>query len=266
VGYRGKVREREEARRLRASGKTVAEIAAALGVAKSSVSLWVRDVPFTPSKRRWGPQRRPNPASARKQAEIAECDALGRERIGALNVDAFLAAGVALYAGEGSKTDGSVKFANTDPAMLEFFCAWLRAFFAVDEARLRVSVYLHEGLDLDAAESHWSRVTGIPRSQFRRAYRAVADATMRTVKHRFGCCYVTYSCSRTHRQIMGLIRALLSSCAYSGVAQSAERSAVNRIVVGSSPTPGALPPALTLGHVPASERSTFASDEKSSRP
>ncbi len=104
MGYRGKVREREEARRLRASGKTLAEIAAALGVAKSSVSLWVRDVPFTPSKRRWGPQRRPNPASARKQAEIADCDALGLAQLGVLSEQAFLAAGIALYAGEGSKT------------------------------------------------------------------------------------------------------------------------------------------------------------------
>ena len=62
--------------------------------------------------------------------------------------DAFLAAGVALYAGEGAKTDGNVRFANTDPEMVRFFCAWLRRFFAPDESRLRVRVYLHEGLDL----------------------------------------------------------------------------------------------------------------------
>jgi len=35
-----------------------------------------------------------------------------------------------------------VKFANTDPDMVAFFCAWLRHFFDVDEARLRLSVYL----------------------------------------------------------------------------------------------------------------------------
>src|ERR1700676_3932697 len=36
---------RAEARRLRAQGADYEEIAAALGVAKSSVSLWVRDLP-----------------------------------------------------------------------------------------------------------------------------------------------------------------------------------------------------------------------------
>jgi hypothetical protein len=32
---------------------------------------------------------------------------------------------------------------------------------------VRISVYLHEGLDRDTARSHWSQVTGVPLSQFR---------------------------------------------------------------------------------------------------
>ena len=91
------------------------------------------------------------------------------ERIGALSDDAFLAAGAALYAGEGAKRDGKVTFANTNPAMVAFFCAWLRRFFAIDESRLRVRVYLHEGLDLDAAERFWSEVTGDPCDAVQRA-------------------------------------------------------------------------------------------------
>jgi hypothetical protein len=59
-----------------------------------------------------------------------------------------------------------VKFANTDPRMIVFYCAWLRRFFEIDEARLRVRLYLHEGLDLAAAVAYWSELTGIPPSQF----------------------------------------------------------------------------------------------------
>ena len=219
MGYRGKLREREEARRLRAEGKTLQEIADTLDVSKSSVSIWVRDVPFTPSKRRYGPRRRPHPSHDRKLAEIVECDALGRTEIGELDEDAFRVAGVALYAGEGSKTEGAVVFANCDAEMMRFFCTWLRHCFEIDEGRLRVRVYLHEGLDLEAAHAHWSDVTLVPISQFGKAYRAAADETIRHNKHEFGCCYVKYSCTRTHRRIMGLSRALLSSRSYSGVAQ-----------------------------------------------
>jgi hypothetical protein len=211
VGYRGKLREREEARRLRAQGKTLQEIADRLDVSKSSVSLWVRDVPFTPSKRRYGAQRRPHPFHKRKLAQIAACDAEGIQRIGTLGEAAFLAAGVALYAGEGSKTDGAVKLANTDARIIAFFCAWLRAHFAIDESRLRVRLYLHQGLDLDGAEEFWSGVTGIPRAQFGKAYRAVPDVGIRHTKHIHGCPAVSYACITTHRRIMGLMRALLSS-------------------------------------------------------
>ena len=239
MGYRGKVREQEEARRLRAASLTLAEIADRLGVHKCSVSRWVRHVEFTPSPGRFGAKRRPHPWYGPKEQQIEEMNRAGVERLGELSEAAFLAAGTALYAGEGSKGDGKVNFANSDPAMVRFFCAWLRRFFDIDEARLRVSVYLHQGLDLEAAESFWSELTGVPRAQFGKAYRAVPDSSIRRNKHESGCVYVNYSCSRTHRKIMGLVRALLSSASYSGVAQLAERSAVNRVAVGSSPTPGA---------------------------
>jgi hypothetical protein len=65
MGYRGKLAEREKARHLRAEGATLAEIATTLGVAKSSASLWVRDVAVPGPARRTGPRRRsPMPFSA----------------------------------------------------------------------------------------------------------------------------------------------------------------------------------------------------------
>jgi hypothetical protein len=217
VGYRGKTELQEKARVLRAEGRTLADIAEVLGVAKSSVSLWVRNIEIEPIKRR--PSHRSgltHPQRLAKLAEIEECNRLGVERMGTLSDEAFLAAGVALYAGEGSKTDGSVVFANTDAGMVMLFCEWLRRFFEVDESRLRVRVYLHQGLDLDAAERYWSALTGIPRAQFRKPYRAQADPTIRRTKHEYGCVYVRYACSRTHREILGLVRALLSSNAIPG--------------------------------------------------
>jgi hypothetical protein len=95
--------------------------------------------------------------------------------------------------------------------MVRFFCVWLRHFFEIDESRLRGRVYLHEGLDIDRAERFWSGISGIPRAQFHVPYRAIADSSIRSNKHEHGCFYVVYSCSVTHRRIMGLTRALLTS-------------------------------------------------------
>ena len=151
--YRGKVKEQEAARVLRAEGHTLAHIAAKLGVSKSSVSLWVRDVPFTPSPRRHGPHRRPHPAHEAKLRQIEDLNRQGATRIGVLGDEEFFVAGVALYAGEGSKGVGEVRFTNSDPGMVRFFCARFRRFFDVDEQRVRGRIYLHEGLDLVATEA-----------------------------------------------------------------------------------------------------------------
>ena len=102
-----------------------------------------------------------------------------------------------------------------------------------------MKLYLHADLDLDAAIAFWASVTGIPAAQFSKPYRAVADATLRTNRHVFGCPGIVYSSTPTHRSVMGMIEAILSSPRPSGVAQLAEHATVNRVVVGSSPTPGA---------------------------
>jgi hypothetical protein len=210
MGYRGKRAEQRQARQLRRTGLPLTEIAVRLGVSKSSVSLWVRDVAFEPLPRvTRGRRRDPNALQRRRQAEIDRLVEEGRIRIGRLTAREFLVAGVALYAGEGAKRDGAVKFANTNPRMITFYCAWLRRFFDIDESRLRVRLYLHEGLDLAATIAFWSKLTGIPPVQFQKPYRAVPDPSIRHVKHVHGCVSIDYSCSSTHRSIMGLVAALL---------------------------------------------------------
>jgi hypothetical protein len=149
MGYRGKLAQRERARRLRATGLPLADIAARLGVSKSSVSLWVRDVTFDPRPRSTrGRSRAPNALQRRKQAEIARLLDQGRDRVGRLSEREFLVAGIALYAGEGSK--------------------------------------------------------------------AVPDPSIRQAKHVHGCVGIGYSCSATHRSIMGLVAALLGAGAIPG--------------------------------------------------
>ena len=184
-------------------------------------------------------RRGPNKLQRRKQAEIDELLEEGRRRVGRMTEQEFLLVGAALYAGEGSKSEGSVRFANTDPAMIALFCAWLRRFFEVDESRLRLRLYLHEGLDIESANAFWSELTGIPLSQFGKPYRADPDPTIRTAKHVNGCPSVIYGCTRTHRAVIGLVARAVILRSPSGVAQLAERRIVNPFVGSSSLPPGA---------------------------
>ena len=201
---------------LRAGGMTMPDIAQRRCVSKSGVSLWVRDVEFVPRPRVRVRRREPNVWQRRKQTEIEELSVEAATQIGRLSDREFLVAGAALYAGEGAKGDGVVLMANTNPHIIAFFCAWLRRFYDLDETRLRVRLYLHQGLDLDEATGYWSALTGIPPTQFGKPYRAVPDPSIRNAKHPRGVATVRYSCSRAHRSIMGLVHALLGDAAIPG--------------------------------------------------
>ena len=209
MGNAGKFEERARARQLRVQSWTLSEIASELGVSKGSVSTWVRDVEFVAKPRNRGhTSQRPHPLHVRKLAEIERCRVEADEFIGALSEREFLMFGLGLYAGEGSKTNGTVSMANTNPRLLRIFVTWLRRNFDVDESRLRAKLYLHEGLDVLGATEHWSDVTSIPVRQFRASYRAAADPTRRGSKHVHGCATVMYSCSTTHRRVMAMIEAI----------------------------------------------------------
>jgi hypothetical protein len=139
MGYRGKLAEQMRARELRAQSWTLQAIADELGVSKSSVSLWVRDVEFVPKPRNRGhPKQTAHPMKLRKQAELDQCRIDADEWARDVTERERFVYGLALYAGEGFKTDGTLGMANTSPIVLRFFVDWLRRFFDVDETRLRV--------------------------------------------------------------------------------------------------------------------------------
>ncbi len=217
MGYGGKWRERERARELRAQAWTLQEIADELGVAKGTVSIWVRDVEFIPRPRNRGHPAGPkHPMRLRKEAEIAQSAEVARDWIGDLSDRDLSMFALGLYAGEGAKTGGTVAMANTNPAYLLAFITWLRRAFEIDESRLRVHLYLHQGLDLDAAVIYWSELLSIPTAQFTKPSRAVADPSIRRSKHVHGCPAVRYANTSVKRRVMALIEALTSELANPG--------------------------------------------------
>lgn len=142
-------------------------------MSKSSVSRWVRDIELTPQQHEALRQR--NPAyngqrvaarnrAARARAVRAQYQEEGRRL--ARRGDAFHAAGCMLFWGEGSRAPNSVRFANSDPAMLRYFAAFLRTYFDVRDAQCRVWCNLfadHAGRQREI-ENFWLDVLALPRA------------------------------------------------------------------------------------------------------
>ena len=165
---------RDQARELRIKGLSYNEIVARLGVSKSSVSLWVRDIPcperfaYVHSERRQEGLRRYNGArSARNAAQTQSAAA----EIGQLTDREVLIAGAIAYWCEGAKNKPNRKpsrvvFINSDPGLIKFFLLFLDV-AGVNRHDLVLRVHIHENADAEAAHRFWREVTGAHPSQFR---------------------------------------------------------------------------------------------------
>ncbi|MGW4446373.1 hypothetical protein [Streptomyces sp. NPDC004682] len=169
---------RERARELRRRGWTYNEIQAELGCSKSSISLWVRDLPKPE------PKRSPEEQLARMNAGLAKLRATQDQdraatkqaaaaAIGELTERELFIAGVALYWAEGSKGKPHrrtevLQFINSDPNVIKLFMRWLEL-LDVTRDRLTLRVSIHESADVRAAEEFWAGVVGVDVSAFSRA-------------------------------------------------------------------------------------------------
>jgi transcriptional regulator with XRE-family HTH domain len=166
---------RHRARELRLQGWTYDRIEAELGCSRSSVSLWVRDLP-KPERRDPAEQAR---LAARKrwEHELAIRDeqrqrtkAVAAREIGELSDRELFLTGVALYWAEGTKDKPHarrerVAFVNSDPDMIRLFLAWLHL-LGVEPERVAYRVMIHESADIEAAERYWADVTQADRDSF----------------------------------------------------------------------------------------------------
>jgi transcriptional regulator with XRE-family HTH domain len=142
--------ERAEARRLRRNdGLPIKEIARRLGVSRSSVSLWVRDIELTEAQRR--KLLSMNPAynrqllgqtvwaeECRRRRRAAQEDGCSAAQRG----DPLHVAGCMLYWAEGAKHRNSVRLSNSDPEVVKVFVRFLRTFFDVRDEDIRVTCNL----------------------------------------------------------------------------------------------------------------------------
>lgn len=162
---------REKARELRLQGMTYDRIQVELGCSKSSISLWVRDLPKPPAQRT--PAEQAKLASDKRwEHELAIRDdqrrrtkADAQREIGHVSSRELFMAGVALYWAEGTKDKPydrreNVTFINSDVDVIRVYLAWL-SLLGVEPERLRFRVMIHESADVQASERYWADVAQV---------------------------------------------------------------------------------------------------------
>ncbi|MER7174328.1 hypothetical protein [Streptomyces mesophilus] len=161
---------RAKARELRLQGMTYDQIQVELGCSKSSISLWVRDLPKP--ERRDSSEQAKLAARKRWEHELAVRDVerqatkdAARAEVAALSDRELFLTGVALYWAEGTKDkpyDRREKaiFVNSDPDVIAVYLAWLEL-LGVPPEHVQYRVMIHMTADVEAAKRYWADFVGV---------------------------------------------------------------------------------------------------------
>ncbi|MEU2155692.1 hypothetical protein ABZ532_11880 [Streptomyces sp. NPDC019396] len=194
---------RERARELRLQGMTYDQIQVELGCSKSSISLWVRDLPkpeprYTDEEQRALMQAGLARVRAAQDEARQETKRAARAAIGRLSDRELLIAGVTLYWAEGSKDKAYrrtevLQFINSDPNVITLYLRWLEL-LGVTRDRMHFRVSIHESADVGEAERFWADLAGVAPSDFKKASlkRHNPRTTRKNITEAYRGCLIIY--------------------------------------------------------------------------
>lgn len=118
---------------------------------------------------------------------------------------------VILYLAEGSKnTNGSVVFGNSNPLIIKLFLDLLRSVYDIDESKFRCTLQCRADQDISSLEIFWSKLSGIPKSQFYKARIDIRTIGMVSKKLEYkGVCRLDYFSSNVYNELRAFGNLLL---------------------------------------------------------
>jgi transcriptional regulator with XRE-family HTH domain len=168
---------------LRKKGWSIIKIAENLGVSKSSVSGWCRDVILTKKQKdrlisnsiKGGHKGRIIGANMNKQKRLdslAFYEAEGREMLSRISSRELLVAGICLYWAEGAKTGGRFIFVNSDPDMILLIHRFMKESLNIRKEDIKITIqinHIHEHR-IRQVILFWSKLLNLPLSSFSKPY------------------------------------------------------------------------------------------------
>lgn len=169
----------EKAINLRKKGYSYSEILKEVPVAKSTLSLWLRNVGLAKKQLQKITEKRIKGAlrgaNARKIERINATKIIqekAKKEINEINKKNLLLIGTALHWAEGAKekeyyTSVGINFNNSDYRMILIFLKWLKIILKVRDCDLIYELYIHETADIKKAQRYWSKNLSIPINRIR---------------------------------------------------------------------------------------------------
>lgn len=203
---------------LRTRGLSILTISRQENIAKSTVSLWVRDVALAEPILRLletnsiiGRTKGLRVLNAKRQLKKTEDENWARKSLERLNLkgnpDFWKLCAALLFWCEGTKRPLSVLcFTNSDPELIKSFLMSMRSGFPLEERKFSVVMHLHEYHDEYKQKVFWSKITGIPTSQFKKTYLKPNTGLRKRAGYQ-GCLSIRYGDAKIARKLYALYHA-----------------------------------------------------------
>lgn len=162
---------------LRKKGRSYKEILTKVPVSKSSLSLWLRDIPLTQAHKtrlhaktiavlKMGHTA----MKAKRTKEIEQIKQAATQEIPKqIGLIAYKLLGAGLYWAEGAKT---VHFAvtNSDPLLIQFMVRWIQDILGIPPKSLQAHLNIYPQQNENKIKQFWSQKTGIPLRNFGKSF------------------------------------------------------------------------------------------------
>lgn len=167
----------KKAVKLRKKGLSYNEIRKHIKVAKSSLSLWLKNIELKPEHRERLYTKRiqvlnlgAKSQKERRARQVQEIIGRAEEEIKVpLERDVYRLMGAALYWAEGSKT-GLCEVTNSDPHLISFMIKWIGLMFNIKPTTLKARLNIYPQQDEKQIKKFWSELTGIPIENFGKSF------------------------------------------------------------------------------------------------
>ena len=214
---------KERAIKHRRQGYSYSIISKKLGLAKSTLSNWLKELPYSPNERtleriRFALAKSAKIIHNKKLTKIEMIKKEARKELGEITRRDLLLLGIGLYIGEGNKSSKeSVRLVNSNAETIRLVIRWFREIVGLKDKNFSLSVHLYPDNNINLAKNYWSKITGIPKVQFGKTQidQRTNKSSKKIGKLKYGTLHVQIkSCGNEafgvslHRRIMGWIEAV----------------------------------------------------------
>lgn len=215
--------EKQRAVELRGKGLSYSLISEQLGISKSTLSNWLKDLPYTPNEDVLYRIRRGQGTYGlrRRQIridEIAMLKARGISEVGKVSKRDLWMIGLGLWIGEGSKTMEQIRLVNSDPKVIRLFIRWLREICELKDENITIAMHLYPNSDELSSMKYWMNITKLPKKQFRKTQidRRLDKKRLKKGKTPYGTLHISVASNlnpekgvRLYRRMMGWVSGVI---------------------------------------------------------